>query len=332
MRTALADVVQSIENQVELQPGDIVLDIGSNDGTLLRSYTIPDLCTVGVEPATNLASEGCVGLTHFIPDFWNLSSYKKAVGNKAKVITAIGMFYDMEDPNEFISDAAAALRDDGLFVAQMMCLKSMIDQNDVGNICHEHLEYYSFASLEYLFKKNGLSIIDVEVNSVNGGSYRIFATKTGVCDSLPSDSAKKRIEKIHTDETFLAQKSTYESFLSRLEKNKSQCVEFIESEVARGKTVWVYGASTKGNVILQYFGLDNRLISGASERSPWKWGRYTIGSMIKCVSEEEARREAPDYFLVLPYAFIDEFYERERSWRESGGKFIVPLPEFRVLD
>ena len=157
MRTALADVVQSIENQVELQPGDIVLDIGSNDGTLLRSYTIPDLCTVGVEPATNLASEGCVGLTHFIPDFWNLSSYKKAVGNKAKVITAIGMFYDMEDPNEFISDAAAALRDDGLFVAQMMCLKSMIDQNDVGNICHEHLEYYSFASLEYLFKKNGLS-------------------------------------------------------------------------------------------------------------------------------------------------------------------------------
>jgi len=207
----------------------------------------------------------------------------------------------------------------------------MLDNNDVGNICHEHLEYYSFASLEYLFNKNGLEIIDIEVNDVNGGSYRIFARKQGAT-TTPAKGAAERIKKIKKEEENLSDKQMFKDFFNRLEENKWKCVNFIKQEISRGKKVWIYGASTKGNVILQYYGLDHTIIEAASERSPWKWGKYTVGTMIPCVSEEEARKAQPDYFIVLPYAFIDEFYRREKEWREKGGKFIVPLPEFRIVE
>jgi len=331
MRRALRDITEAVERMFPLKKGDVVLDIGSNDGTMLRTYTVPGLVLVGVEPATNLADEGKIELTYFINDFWNYEKYNDVVGKKAKVITAIGMFYDMEDPNQFIADSAKALADDGVFIAQLMCLKSMLDQNDVGNICHEHLEYYSFASLEYFFNKNGLEITDIEVNDVNGGSYRIYARKQGTTVT-PAIGASERIKKIKDEEKNLSDKQVYQDFFNRVEENKRKCVNFIKQEISRGKKVWVYGASTKGNVILQYYGLDHPIIEAASERSPWKWGKYTVGTMIPCVSEEEARKAQPDYFLVLPYAFIDEFYEREKEWRVRGGKFIVPLPEFRVVE
>ncbi len=330
MKKALRDISEKVEKMFPLKAGDVVLDIGSNDGTLLRSYTVPGLITVGVEPATNLAEEGKQGIGYFINDFWEYNSYMKIVGKKAKIITALGMFYDMEDPNQFIADAANALTDDGIFIAQLMCLKNMLDGNDVGNICHEHLEYYSFASLEYLFDKNGMEIFDVEINDVNGGSYRMYCRLKG-SNVKPAEGAAKRIREVKEDEKDLKGKQVYLDFYKRLEENKKKCVDFIKKEVAKGKRVWVYGASTKGNVILQYYGLDHKLIEGAAERSPFKWGKYTVGSMIPIYSEEEAHKADPDYFLVLPYAFLSEFLEREKEWRAKGGKFIVPLPEFRVI-
>ena len=163
MKKALRDITAKIEMMIDLKEGDVVLDIGSNDGTLLRSYSVPGLITVGVEPADNLVEEGKRDLTYHIHDFWYNEVFAKTVNQKAKIITAIGMFYDMEDPNQFIADAAKALTEDGVFIAQLMCLKNMLDSNDVGNICHEHLEYYSFKSLEYLFNNNGLEIFDVEI-------------------------------------------------------------------------------------------------------------------------------------------------------------------------
>jgi len=331
MKKALREITEKAEKMFALKSGDVVLDIGSNDGTLLRSYQVPGLITVGVEPADNLKEEGSKGITHFIHDFWLMDSYWKAVGKKAKVVTAIGMFYDMEDPNQFVADAAKALTEDGVFIAQLMCLKNMLDSNDVGNICHEHLEYYSFKSLEYLFNKNGLEIIDVEINEVNGGSYRIYSRKIGSA-TRPASGAAERIQKVRESEKDFGKKQVYLDFFKRLEDNKKKCVDFIKQETARGKKVWVYGASTKGNVILQYYGLGPELIEGASERSSFKWGKYTVGSMIPIYSEDEARQKKPDYFLVLPYAFFNEFYAREEEWRKQGGKFIVPLPDFRVVD
>ncbi len=330
MKKALREITEEIENFLPLKAGDVVLDIGSNDGTLLRTYSVPGLVTVGVEPASNLAEEGKQGLSHFIDDFWNIESYQRRIGKKARVITAIGMFYDMEDPNLFIRDTAMALSEDGIFVAQLMCLKNMIDTGDVGNICHEHLEFYSLSALQYLFKKNGLQILDVTRNEVNGGSYRIYAAlQEG--KMKPTASQNVRVKRLFEEEKGLDRKETHRAFFEKMESNKKKCVDFIKSEVAKGKKVWVYGASTKGNTLLQYYGLDASLIGGASDRSPEKWGKLTVGTRIPIYSEEEARRFNPDYFLVLPYAFLDEFYKRESLWRSQGGKFIVPLPEFRVV-
>jgi len=330
MRCALRDITKNVEDRIPMSQGDIVLDIGSNDGTMLRTYEAEGIVTVGVEPASNLAEEGKQGIDYFINDFWEFGSYWKTVGKKAKVITAIGMFYDMDDPNQFIRDAALALTDDGVFIAQLMCLRNMLDTNDIGNICHEHLEFYSLASLEYLFNQNGLEIIDIEHNEVNGGSYRVYAAlKNGNPPHI--EGSAERVAKFKQAEADMETLEAHKEFFLRIEENKEKCLSFIRDAVQQGKKVWVYGASTKGNTILQYYGLDHTLIEGASERSPEKWGKFTVGTNIPIYSEEDARKAQPDYFLVLPYAFFDEFYKREEEWRNAGGQFIVPLPEFRVV-
>ncbi len=311
----LAEIANVAAGMVGLKSGDIVLDIGANDGTLLRNY--PDgVVKVGCEPADNLVSMLEKAADTSIHDFWSLNAWRKAMGDaKAKVVTAIGMFYDMDDPGSFIADAAAAMDDDGVFIAQLMCLRPMLEKNDVGNICHEHLEYYSYESLRYLFESNGLEIFKVEENSINGGSYRIFARpfKSGSMDYS---------EKFSWDD--------YIAFQERIEKNKRECVDFISAEVAAGKKVYVYGASTKGNTILQYYGLNCDLIAGAAEKSPEKFGKLTVGTWIPIVPEDEARARA-DYFLVLPWAFFDLFKRKEEKWLSDGGKFILSTPEFRVV-
>jgi NDP-4-keto-2,6-dideoxyhexose 3-C-methyltransferase len=321
MKNALRDITLTIENLIDLQKDDVVLDIGANDGTLLSTYSIDGIIKVGCEPADNLIDPLAINCDVVLHDFWSEEMYinnsSKWGSKKAKVITAIGMFYDLDDPNKFISDAAKCLTDDGIFIAQLMCLLPMLEKNDLGNICHEHIEYYSLKSLKYLFENNGLEIFKIEENYVNGGSYRIFAKpyKNGSIE-LSDDLSKQHLL----------------DFKKRIDKNKKECVDFIKQVVSEGKKVYVYGASTKGNVILQYYGLDNSLISAAAERSPEKWGKYTIGTWIPIISEEQARIDNPDYFLVLPWAFFDEFYKRESDWLARGGKFILPLPEFKIVD
>jgi len=337
MVKALRDITTDIESRVELNPGDVVLDIGSNDGTLLRAYTKPGIRRIGIEPANNLATLDNYAGLELVHDFWPVTPHKARESNAfvakpfmAKVITAIGMLYDLEDPNAFIAAMARTLAPGGLLVAQLMCLKNMVALADVGNFCHEHLEYYSLESLVRLLAKHGLEIIDLQTNLVNGESYRLYVGHRP-CDqptlAQPAFTSalaeEKRLE--------LDNQDTYKRLYSRMTYNKNQCVSFINQEVSKGKSVWVYGASTKGNTILQYYGLDNKLITGAADRSPEKWDLYTIGTGIPIHSEYAARQQKPDYFLVLPYAFLDEFMEREKKWRAGGGRFIVPLPDFRVV-
>jgi SAM-dependent methyltransferase len=331
MRKALTSIVRAIEGRIPLANGDVILDIGSNDGTLLRAYRNPELITIGVEPATNLVEEGRVGISFLINDFWSVNSYTPVTSQKAKVVTAIGMFYDLEDPLKFVQDVATVLHPEGIFVSQLMCLQNMLDMKDVGNLAHEHLEFYSLQSLEYMFDQCGLELFDIETVDVNGLSYRLWVKhRNGPIINPPG--CGRRISAIRQKEgNNLTAPRTYENFFLEMQDNKETVVEFIKLAKSKGKSIWVYGASTKGNVILQYFGLDASLIDGCSERSPEKFGKYTVGTNIPIYSEDEARKAKPDYFLVLPYTFINEFLLREHAWHEAGGRFILPLPSFKII-
>lgn len=329
MRDELRDVVKHACRRVKLSPGDLVLDIGSNDGTLLRYYKdeAPGVITVGVEPAENLAREGAEGIDLLLNDFWSADLLRVNVLKKPKVITACGMFYDLDDPNQFIADIAKVLHPNGIFVAQLMGLKQTLLMNDVGNLAHEHLEFYTLYSLYHLYARNGLELIDAEENRVNGGSYRLTARLKSDEPRLQEDSDHLRTLYYREVQMGLSNPDAYVGFQSGLESIRRRIHAFISDEVAAGKRVWVYGASTKGNVILQWCGLDSSLITAAADRSPEKWGRMTVGTTIPIKNEQEFRDANPDYALILPYAFLEEFIRREEPWLLRGGKFIVPLPQ-----
>ena len=319
MRDGLKDLYLSSLKHVKIKKNDTVLDIGANDGTLLKHYK-KNYTTIGCEPAKNLTKILKKNCKFVLDNFWSYENFFKIIKKnnlkKPKIITAIGMFYDLEDPNKFIKDAALALHDDGIFVAQLMCLKSMIDKNDIGNICHEHIEFYSLKSLKYLFENNGLEIFKLEENDINGGSYRIY------CRKLLRGSIKLNKENIL---------SMMKKFVKRAKENRKQMINFVKQERKKGKKIYLYGASTKGNTLLQYYNLNHSLIPYAAERSPEKWGKYTVGSGIKIISENKARELNPDYFLVTPWGFIKEFKKRESNWLKKGGKFIVPFPNLRII-
>ena len=321
MKYALKDIFLKVKKMSLLKKGDTILDIGANDGTLLKYFKNDGYTTIGCEPAKNLTNELKKNSNYVIDNFWNYKYLSNILNKhklkKPKVITAIGMFYDLEDPSKFISDAANSLDENGVFIAQLMCLNSMIKKNDLGNICHEHLEFYSYASLKFLFEKNGFKIMKIEENEINGGSYRIFCKK----------NIKKSIA--YREKTSL---NDIKKFIKRVKQNKKKCLSFLRKCKVDGKKVFIYGASTKGNTLLQYYGIDSKMISFASERSPEKWGKYTIGTGVEIISEEYARKLNPEYFFVMPYAFIKEFVIREKKWLKKGGKFILPFPNFKVLN
>ena len=319
MQKALKDIYISSLKHVKLKKNDVILDIGANDGTLLKYYG-KNLKTIGCEPANNLVRKLKKNCDYVLNDFWSYKKFEDLIAkkklNKPKVITAIGMFYDLEDPNKFIRDSVLALDDNGIFIAQLMCLKSMIEKNDIGNICHEHIEFYSIESLKYLFETNGLEIFKIEENDINGGSYRIFCRKFMKGSiTLPRENVL----------------SSVQNFVKRVKKNKFKTMKFINKEVKKKKKIFLYGASTKGNTLLQYYKLNNKIIPFAAERSPEKWKKYTVGTGIKIISEKKARELKPDYFLVTPWGFIKEFVKRESEWLKKGGKFIVPFPKFKLI-
>jgi NDP-4-keto-2,6-dideoxyhexose 3-C-methyltransferase len=330
MRTALADVVRDAMSQVDLQPMDVVLDIGSNDGTLLGFY--PDnVVRVGVEPAKNLTAEPQEKVDLLINEFWSEEAYTSRLGtDKARIITACGMFYDCDDPNQFIADIAAVLERDGVFIAQLMCLKNMINCNDIGNMAHEHLEFYTLHSLAVLLRRHNLMIYDVTTNAVNGESYRISIRHASYPTGRSPEAGARVVDAFINEVDIL---KDFDDFITRMEANRDEVQDIINEANEDGKMVCVYGASTKGNFLLQWYGLDYDDVLYAAERSPEKWGKVTAGTDIKIYSEAIVRQQRPDYMLVLPYAFISEFLEREKdeAWRKSGGKFIVPLPELRIL-
>ena len=328
MQRALADLTTRTCEIATPSPGDLVVDIGCNDGTLLRSYKMKQLVLVGFEPAENLVAEAKRGTEWIFNDFFSAGVFKqKFGGRKARIVTSVAMFYDLEKPNSFVADVYEILAMDGVWVVQQNYLATMLEQNGFDNIGHEHLEYYSLGTMQVLLEKHGLEVFEVETNDVNGGSFRTFICRKGVYPIGRSVVQMKDREA----RLGLGEQATYERFAANIAKIRSQVREFIVGVVRRGKTVYVYGASNRGNTILQYCGLDHNLIKKATDANPDKWGRKTVGTLIPIVSKAEARRDKPDYFLILPHHFLEEIRKEEKEYLESGGKFIVPLPEFRIV-
>jgi NDP-4-keto-2,6-dideoxyhexose 3-C-methyltransferase len=341
MRNALADIANTAETLLSLQAGDAVLDIGCNDGTLLASYKTKGIFRIGFDPAENLAAFSREVADRVVNGFFAAEEFDRNPDlrtRRPKVVTSIAMFYDLEDPNKFVADIKKIMDPEGLWVVQMSYLPLMLKQHDFGNICHEHLEYYSLQSLEYLLKLHDFVVSDMQLNDVNGGSFRIFIRNRATDDARFGDAAYRRLAagrvtafRAEEAKMGLGETSTYREFALWTERIKDDVSRFICEQVHQGKKVAVYGASTKGNVMLQYFGLDRGVITAASERNPDKWGKVTVGTRIPIVSEEEARAAKPDYFLVLPWHFVEEFRDREKNYLLDGGRFIVPLPHFTLI-
>jgi hypothetical protein len=340
MTNELKGIVSSITGLVKLQSGDLWVDIASNDGTLL-SFVPPNILKVGIDPVDDtykVEAEKHADL--IIQDYFSAKGFRQSQfgARQAKVITSIAMFYDLEEPETFIRDVHDVLDDNGLWVLQLSYTPLMIKQLAFDNICHEHIYYYSLFNLKSLLEKNGFKIMDCQLNDINGGSFRVYAMKQEADPkyfaSQPyRDVSNFRISSLlaYEDTLQLASVSTWKNFYERINALKEQTVSFIKTEKAKGKTVWGYGASTKGNTLLQYFGLDSTLIDGIAERSPYKYGLSTVGTNIPIYSEDDMRKAKPDYLLVLPWHFINEFREREKDFSRGGGKFIVPCPTFEII-
>lgn len=331
MNDNLKEIVEQAISKIDLKDNDLVLDIGCNDGTLLKNYQNMNLKLVGFDPAENMAQYSKKTGAEIIIDYFNQDSFRKHFGDeKAKIITSIAMFYDLDDPNAFVNDISKILHYDGVWIIELSYLPLMMEQNAFDTIVHEHLEYYHLKVLEKLLAQHGLGVFDAQLNNVNGGSIRLFIKHK---DQKIPDESLKRIKKIRDDEEKLELDSEkpYLEFYNRCELLKEKTVSFIKKEKEKGKKIFAYGASTKGNTLLQFYGLDDSIIEKVADRNPDKWGRKTVGTNIEIISEEEARQEKPDYFLVLPWHFLDEFVDREKEFLNNGGKLIVPLPNFEII-
>lgn len=336
MTDELNDIAAKSAAVAHLASGDYVIDIGANDGTLLRGYKNKNVKTIGFEPARNLEVFGKEGTTKIIVDFFNHQAWQQVAGQaKAKIITAIGMFYDLDDPNTFVSDVVKCLDDEGIFIIQMMYLPFALEKNAFDGICHEHLEYYSLSSLEFLLKRHGLEVFDVEKREhINEGSVRVFIRKIEHGKGLNiSSGAEMRVQDLRLKEKTMGlnDRPVYDALVKRIENAKNEVVNLIKTEVAKGKKVHGYAASTKGNTTLQYYGLGSDLVEVIADRNPYKFGTFTAGTFIPVVSEEDSRKMKPDYYFVLAWHFLPEFIQRESEFLKNGGKFIVPMPEFRVV-
>jgi hypothetical protein len=340
MKNELQRIVNSILDVKKLKENDIWVDIACNDGTMF-DFIPNNIIKIGIDPVDNsYKNESEKRSDLIIQDYFSADVYKKSKfgTQKAKVVTSIAMFYDLENPDTFIQDVGEILDDNGLWVLQLSYTPLMIEQLAFDNICHEHIYYYSLFNLKKLMEKNGFKIVDCQLNDTNGGSFRVYVMKENAdvrkfATQPHRDVCNFRIQSLLTLEEKLKLDSvdTWMDFYNRILDLKEQTVSFIKSEKEKGKKIWGYGASTKGNTLLQYFGLDNTLIDGIAERSVYKWGLKTVGTNIPMYSEEQMRNEKPDYLLVLPWHFISEFVERERDFLLGGGKFIVPCPKFQII-
>jgi hypothetical protein len=305
---------------------DWVVDIGANDGTLLCMYSNRNLWTMGIEPAPNIEKTPYVDV--WIRDYFSKEALEgKTPDYKAKVVTAIAMFYDLPDPNKFVEDVKSILSDDGIFVVQFTDLLSMFKACAFDNICHEHLEYYRLEDVMKLLRSHGLDVIDVSYNDVNGGSIRITACHDGAY--FPSYSVVSYL----TKERNYLKDFTIKDFSKSIELACSDLQVFLDITFLRKEKVFLLGASTKGNTLLQICEITNEFVPYAAEVNKEKLGLRTVGSNINIISEDDALEMKPDYFIVPVWHFKENLLSNDkiRNYIKGGGHLVFPLPVFHII-
>lgn len=325
----LTNKIHTLERFVSLSEHDLVIDIGSNDATSLKAYT-GNHKKIGIDPTGKKFEEYYTKDILLITDFFSAKTlYKYFPNEKAKLVTSIAMFYDLESPVNFVKDIESVLANDGIWHFEQSYMPSMLRTNSYDTICHEHLEFYSFKVIKNLLEANGLRVLDVQMNAINGGSFAVTACKTDAkyTSNKPIITWMLKQE----DGMGLDTPKPYRDFEERVFKHRKNLRELIKALVADGKVILGYGASTKGNVLLQFCGLTVDDIPYIAEVNEQKFGSFTPGTNIPIISEKEARALKPDYFFVLPWHFKHSILEREQNFIQQGGKFIFPLPEIEIV-
>lgn len=327
----LNDIVKKAIKIANLQTNDLIIDIGSNDATLLKQYTDgKKYQRVGIDPTSDKFKEFYPESIDSIPDFFSARVVKEKYSNKkAKIITSIAMFYDLENPIDFVQQIYDVLHDDGIWIFEQSYMPLMIERNAYDTICHEHLEYYGLSQILWIFDKTGFKVVDIELNDINGGSFKITAAKK----ESKKQEAKHIVDELLGKELNLCY-NTLEPFIKfkeSIETHRKELIDFIAKIKKQNKKILGYGASTKGNVILQYCGFTSNDIPYIAEVNENKFGAFTPKTNIPIISEQEAKAMNPDYFIVFPWHFKDNFIQREKEFLNTGGKFIFPLPKIEII-
>jgi cyclopropane fatty-acyl-phospholipid synthase-like methyltransferase len=322
--------VDALKELVSLGPHDLALDIGSNDGTLLARYAAGSPTLVGIDPSARKFQKYYRPDIQLIVEFFSAETFRKHFGDRqAKIVTSIAMFYDLEQPQAFVHDVASILADDGVWHLEQSYLPSMLRTNSYDTACHEHVEYYALRQLHWLMWRSGLRIVDVQLNNINGGSFAVTAAK----DKSGLHTNRAALESLEKDEAALELDTLrpFEAFWQRVLKHRKELREFCSRLQREKRTIVGYGASTKGNVLLQFCGITSEMLPCIAEINEDKFGCVTPGTWIPIVPEPEVRDMNPDYFLVLPWHFRDGIVRREAAFRARGGKIVFPLPTLDIV-
>lgn len=330
MRSHLRGIARQIVPLLEGCPTPRMLDIGCNDGTLLACFPSTFL-RFGIDPS-DIVVENAAELTIVRDLFPSRELTRLTEGCPFDLITSIAMFYDLEDPIAFARAISDVLAPNGVWVFEMSYMPSMLEMTSYDTICHEHLEYYSLATVEFILRRSGLRVFNAELNPINGGSIRCFATHE---ENLGFRRQEFRVNiaslRQHEFDLELDTDLPYKHFQDRVNVHRESLNSLLRKLKKDNKRIHVYGASTKGNTILQWCGIDHRIIEVAAERNPDKYGAHTLGTDIPIVSEEESRAMNPDYYLVLPWHFREEFLSREREMLQRGVGLVFPLPAVEIV-
>ncbi len=321
-------ITKILAKKTSLKKNDLVLDIASNDGTLLNSYK-KNVIKFGVDPVLNKYRKNYKKIKYSVSGFFSASKVKEKTKKKFKIISALSVFYDLLNPNKFLKDVKTLLLPEGIFLLEFADLASIIKYKMFDTICHEHLEYYSSKVIINLVKKNNLRVFDIKRNFINGSSKQYY-----ICHKNSKIKSKSKIIKqtlMYESKLKLNKLKTFQDFIRKINLLKNRLINKIKYIRKNNQNIHCYGASTKGNVLLQYFNIDNKKISFAAERNQNKYGLVTPGSKIKIISEENSRKMKPDYYLVLPWHFKKEILKREKNTLRKGTKFIFPLPKFEII-